>query len=295
MRLKLDARARRWLRRIPVVNVYSVAELVLMGALAVQCARFVWVVATPVGPVGDWRPAGVTLPGSPAAILNQFDPFFRLNAPQAGPATVTPLQLTLFGIRLDEATGRGSAIVAGADGVQKSVAVGEEIQPGVTLKAVAFDHITLDRAGTAEDLFLDQSDAPPANAAIPGGAAAAGTDFGSRAAGAAPVLGGGPAPAGGGTGLAIGQLRQEIGFIPRIDGGRVSGLVVRPQGSGAAFRQAGLREGDVVTAIGGRAVSGSGDLDRIATDYAGGGNVPITVERGQQTLALAITIAAPSK
>src|SRR6478735_4521004 len=96
MRLKLDARARRWLRRIPVVNVYSLAELVLMGALAVQCARFVWVVATPVGPVGDWRPAGVTLPGSPAAILSQFDPFFRLNAPQAGPATVTPLQLTLF-------------------------------------------------------------------------------------------------------------------------------------------------------------------------------------------------------
>lgn len=293
MRLKLDARARRWLRRIPVVNVYSVAELVLMGALAVQCARFVWVVATPVGPVGDWRPAGVTLPRLPAAILGQFDPFFRLNAPQAGPATVTPLQLTLFGIRLDEATGRGSAIVAGADGVQKSVAVGEEIQPGVTLKSVAFDHITLDRGGTAEDLFLDQSDAPPAAT----GAAPGTPDFGSRAAGAAPVLGGGPtgAAAGPGTGVPVGQLRQEIGFIPRIDGGRVSGLVVRPQGSGAAFRQAGLREGDVVTAIGGRAVSGPGDLDRIATDYAGGGNVPITVERGQQTLALAITIAAPSK
>ncbi|RSU51157.1 type II secretion system protein N [Sphingomonas sp. S-NIH.Pt15_0812] len=291
MRLKLDARARRWLRRIPVVNVYSLAELVLMGALAVQCARFVWVVATPVGPVGDWRPAGVTFPGSPAAILSQFDPFFRLNAPQAGPATVTPLQLTLFGIRLDEATGRGSAIVAGADGVQKSVAVGEEIQPGVTLKAVAFDHITLDRGGTAEDLFLDQSDAPPPPP--PTGTAPAGPEIGSRAAGAIPVLGGGPAPAG--TGVPVGQLRQEIGFIPRIDGGRISGLVVRPQGSGAAFRQAGLREGDVVTAIGGRAVSGPGDLDRIATDYAGGGNVPITVERGQQTLALAITIAAPSK
>lgn len=291
MRLKLDARARRWVRRIPVVNVYSLAELVLMGALAVQCARFVWVVATPVGPVGDWRPAGVTLPGSPAAILSQFDPFFRLNAPQAGPATVTPLQLTLFGIRLDEATGRGSAIVAGADGVQKSVAVGEEIQPGVTLKAVAFDHITLDRGGTAEDLFLDQSDAPP-----PTGAAPAGPEIGSRAAGATPVLGGpSPAGAGAGAGVPVGQLRQEIGFIPRIDGGRISGLVVRPQGSGAAFRQAGLREGDVVTAIGGRAVSGPGDLDRIATDYAGGGNVPITVERGQQTLALAITIAAPSK
>jgi general secretion pathway protein C len=27
MRLRLDARGRRWLRRLPVVNVYSVAEL----------------------------------------------------------------------------------------------------------------------------------------------------------------------------------------------------------------------------------------------------------------------------
>lgn len=274
MRLKLDARARRLLRRLPVVNVYSVAELALMAGLAVQVARLFWVAVTPVGPLGDWRPAGVQLTGSPLSILSGFDPFFRLDAPAAGPATVTPLQLTLFGIRLDEATGRGGAIIAGPDGVQQSVAVGDEIQPGVRLKAVAFDHVTLDRGGAVEKLFLDQSGAvptPPAPAASP--------------APAAP-----PAPAPGG--VPVGRIRDEIGFIPRIDGGRISGLVVRPQGSGELFRQAGLREGDVVTSIAGRPVTGAGDLDRLARDFAGGGYLPITVERGQNTLPLTITIAA---
>ena len=160
MRLNIDARTRRILRRLPVVNVYSLAELLLIAGLATQCARLLWTLVTPVSPLGDWRPAEISVPGRPYDVLAGFDPFFRLGGAQPGPATVTALQLTLFGIRVDEASGRGSAIVAGADNVQKSIAVGEEIQPGVRLKAVAFDHITIDRGGTTEDLFLVQSDAP---------------------------------------------------------------------------------------------------------------------------------------
>jgi general secretion pathway protein C len=270
MRLKLDARARRLLRRLPVVNVYSVAELALMAGLAVQTARLLWVLATPVGPLGDWRPAGVTVPGSPIALLTSFDPFFRLQQTAAGPATVTALQLTLFGIRLDEATGRGSAIVAGPDGVQQSVAVGDEIQPGVRLKAVAFDHITLDRGGAEEDLFLDQSGPTSSGEASPGGGPPAERPImpGRGIEGPPPLPG---AAVGARGGVPVAQLRQEIGFIPRLDGGRISGLTVRSQGSGQLFRQAGLRDGDVVTSIAGRPVSGPGDLDRIASDFSGGG------------------------
>ena len=295
MRLKLDARARRLLRRLPVVNVYSVAELALMAGLAVQTARLLWVLATPVSPLGDWRPAGVTVPGSPIALLTSFDPFFRLQQAATGPATVTALQLTLFGIRLDEATGRGSAIVAGPDGVQQSVAVGDEIQPGVRLKAVAFDHITLDRGGAEEDLFLDQSGPTPSDPSS-GGMSGTGPPT-DRPSMPGRGMEGPPPPPGatGARGVPVAQLRQEIGFIPRLDGGRISGLTVRSQGSGQLFRQAGLRDGDVVTSIAGRPVSGSGDLDRITADFSGGGNIPITVERGQNTLPLAITIAAPSR
>ncbi|MEG3085796.1 type II secretion system protein N [Sphingomonas sp. PB4P5] len=275
MRLELDARARRLLRRLPRTNLYSALELLLLGALAVQCARLLWVIVTPVGPLGDWRPVQPGVAGSPIEILRGFDPFFR-SAPSTGqPAAVTSLQLTLYGTRIDEAVGGGAAIVAGPDGVQMSVEVGDEIMPGVRLKAVAFDHVTIDRGGVSEDLFIDQSGAvatvvppPPAIGAAPG----------------AP-----PPPAGGGIKLV--QLQSDIGFIPRVDSGRVSGLVVRSQGSGAAFRAAGLRDGDVVTAIGGRAVSGPGDIDRLAAQFGNGGTLALTVERGTDTLPLSLTIA----
>jgi general secretion pathway protein C len=276
MQLKLDARARRWLRRLPVVNVYSIAELALLALLAVQGARLFWTIVTPVAPLGDWRPAALAVPGNPGDVIAGFDPFFRLDPVQTQPGTVTSLQLTLFGTRVNEASGGGSAIIAGPDQQQMSYAVGDEIVPGVKLKAVAFDHVTLDRGGADEDLFIVQGDTappPPGTAPAPG----------------APSSPPGVAPAQPAIGAA--QIRQEIGFIPRIDGGRVSGLVVRPQGTGALFRQAGLREGDVVTSIGGRPVSGPGDLDRIASDFAGGGAIPITVERGSQTLPLSLTIA----
>ena len=264
MRLRLDGRTRRLIRRMP--NVYSAAELLLIAALAVQGARLVWTVATPVSPLGDWRPAAATLPGSAYDVLTGFDPFFRLSGTDA-PGQVTSLRLTLYGTRIDDAMGRSSAIVAGPDGIQQSVAIGQEVAPGVRLKAVAFDHVTLDRGGAAEDLFLDQSGH------------------------VAPAQPGAPPSVGAPAGASVSQLRSEIGFVPRLENGRVSGLVVHPQGSGALFARAGLHDGDVVTSIGGRPVGGPGDLDRVAADFAAGGNVPIVVERGTQTLPLGIPLA----
>ena len=269
MRLNLDARSRAILRRLPVVNVYSLAELALLALLAVQCARLTWVMATPVAPLGDWRPAEPAIPADPAGVLRDFDAFFRISGAQ-DTRTVTSLNVRLFGVRVDEASGRGSAIVAGPDGVQKSVSVGEEIVPGVKLAAVAFDHVTIERGGVPEDLFLVQADAAPA----------------------APTLGeepgSGPARPGG---ITADQFATEIGFVPRIDGGRVSGLAVRPQGSGGAFRAAGLRDGDVITSLGGRPVTGQSDLQRITRDYPRGGAVPLVVERGGATLPLTVQVA----
>jgi general secretion pathway protein C len=277
MRLSFDARARALLRRLPVVNVYSVAELVLLGALAIQCARLVWTVVTPVTPLGEWRPAGVSLPASPADVLRGFDPFYRISgaATAGGPAVVTSLQLKLYGTRIDEAMGRGSAILAGPDGVQKSVAVGEEIMPGVILREVAFDHVSIERGGAREDLFLDQS----------GGGAPATPVSGSNTTSAAST------DASASSGITVQQFQSDVGFVPRVEGGRINGLVVRPQGSGAAFRAAGLREGDIVTQIGGRPVQGPADIERLATQFSGGGLMALTVDRGGQTLPLSVQVA----
>ncbi|WP_277971338.1 type II secretion system protein N [Sphingomonas echinoides] len=290
MRLVLDARARAILRRLPVTTVYTGVELVLIAVLALQCARLVYAVVTPVGPVGIWRPEQGVIPGSPQALLRGFDPFFRVSGGDAaGPAAVTTLQLTLYGTRIDEAQGGGSAIIAGADGVQQSIGVGQEISPGVILKAVAFDHVSIERGGRSEDLFITQAEQAPAPAVVPAGA---------------PLVGGGDAPASAGApppplpnatpspqGISAAQVRSDIGFIPRIDGGKVSGLTVRSQGSGAAFRAAGLRDGDIVTQIGGRPVSGQADLERLGPQLARGGAISLLVERGGQVVPLTLTIA----
>ncbi len=164
MRFGLDARAHRLLRRVPRTSVYSLLELLLLSLLAVQGARLMWAVVTPLGPLGDWRPAGA-LPSAPAsaAALTGFDPFFRLSN-AAGPVAVTSLNLKLFGVREDRAAGRGSAFIGLPDGAQRSIQVGEEVVPGVTLVGVGFDSVTLSRGGAGEQLFLDQSSpAPVAN------------------------------------------------------------------------------------------------------------------------------------
>jgi general secretion pathway protein C len=268
MRLNLDARTRAILRRLPVVNVYSAAELVLLALLATQCARLTWTIATPVAPLGDWRPSEPSIPADPASVLRGFDAFFRISGTEA-PRAVTSANVKVFGVRVDEATGRGSAIVAGPDGVQQSVSVGGEIAPGITLKAVAFDHITIVRGGAPEDVFIEQTDAAPA----------------------APTLGSTPAATPLPGGVTADQFATQIGFVPRIDGGRISGLAVRPQGSGEAFRAAGLREGDVITSLGGRPVTGQADLQRITRDYPNGGAVPLVVERGGSTIPLSVQVA----
>ena len=279
MRLSPSPRLRALLRRIPALNLYSAGELLLLAVLAIQCARLFWALVTPVGPIGDWRIAQAGVGGSPVAILRGFDPFFRVSGAQNATSAVTSLQLTLFGTRIDDASGLSSAIIAGPDGVQNSVGRGEEIVPGVRLKAVAFDHVTIDRGGKAEELYIDQSGGatPATNATAPIAGAPVVPVVGSAAEGMPP-------------GVTASQLKSDIAFTPRIDGGRVSGMVVRAQGNGAAFRSIGLKDGDVVTAAGGRAIAGPADLDRVFSGLTPGSSVSITVERGAQTLALAVLI-----
>lgn len=88
-------------------------------------------------------------------LLARLDPFFPVRADPAGSLPVTALPISLHGVRADSATGRGSAIIASGDGVQKVYSVGETLVDGVTLAAIAADHVVIDRGGTREALWLD--------------------------------------------------------------------------------------------------------------------------------------------
>ncbi|WP_211325779.1 type II secretion system protein N [Hephaestia caeni] len=134
-----------------------------MIGLAVAVARLVWAIATPVGPLGTWQPRQpVDLPvGARLASFARFDPFYRTAPDDDGAQAVTSLPLKLMGVRINEATGLGSAIIATPDDVQTSYAVGDEITGGARLKAVAIDHVVIDKGGADELLYLDQSEPAP--------------------------------------------------------------------------------------------------------------------------------------
>ncbi len=139
-------------------GIFTLIAGVLGVLLLIQLIRLVWLFVTPLGPVGGWQAGEIQVlsPESRLALFSSFDPFFpTANAVDAN--VVTSLQLTLYGIRMNEASGLGAAILAGTDGVQENYAIGDEILPGVTLEAVRFDHVIIDRSGTRESLYLDQS------------------------------------------------------------------------------------------------------------------------------------------
>jgi general secretion pathway protein C len=271
MRLAFDSR--RLIGRARGVNGWTLLEAALIALVAVQTARLIWTAVTPVGPLGDWRPAG-SEPVS--AALGEFDPFFRLSG-AGGPVTVTSLNLKLFGIRQDQASGQGSAIIAGSDGQQRSVAVGEEVEPGVTLKAVDFDSVTISRGGAEEQLFMDQSGAP-ATAAPPGAPA--------PAAPTPPVVNPTTSVEPGGPPVPPSKLYpNEVSMAPRMNGTQLTGVTVRPQGNGEGFRALGLAPGDVVLAVNGRRIQSPEQARNLAADL-GSARVTLQVERDGRVMTL---------
>lgn len=246
-------------------------ERLMLGLLILQLARLLWAVVTPVGAYGPWegRQAQLLSPAARAALFSSFDPFFRAGmADQSGGAVVTSLALTLHGIRVNEGSGLGSAIIAGPDGLQNSFAVGDEIMPGVVLKGVAFDHVSIDRGGSQEQLFLDQTaDAP---VATPVDAA---TDTSPASATLADSPGATPT---------ADAIRRDVGAAPRMQGGRVTGVVLTSRGP--AFAAAGFQPGDIVTAVNGQPVSS--DIQALQRLIIPGARLSFQVERGASTASI---------
>ena len=233
----------------------ALLEFALLAMLGVALARLVWAIITPVGPVGNWQPPRPTT-STDTSIIGSFDPFFRQTGGAAS-AEVSSLGLTLLGTRVDTVSGRGSAIIAGSDGMQSSYAVGDEISPGVRLLAVTFDAATLDSGGRRESLFLDQS------------------------AGGTPVT---PESAGVTTQA---RLAADILATPRLQGTAITGYVLTPKGSGVAFLAAGLQPGDVLVNVGGTPVASISDPAALTRRLDAGG-VGITVERAGSRVNLQI-------
>lgn len=264
--------------RLALPPLHDVLWWVLASVTAGLAAALFWALVTPVSPLGGWQPAGVRemSPTARAALFASLDPFNRTPPASVAPGqgAVTSLALTLFATRATPGSG-GSAIIAGADGVQNVFRTGAEVEPGVTLAGVAFDHVELSRNGARELLYIDQSGPAPSAQGV---------------VAANPVAVPGQAAAAGG-GISIDRLRQGVNFGPRAEGGKVVGLEVLSSGDGAVFRSAGFQPGDVITAVDGKPVTGAGDAALLSGAMRPGASISVTVRRGDRQLPLAITLA----
>lgn len=275
MSQSLDNRVQHMLRRLPRTGWFTVLEIILIAVLAIQCARLVWAVVTPVGPVGEWRSdAAVPALAAPDMILLEtFDPFFRLEGNAR--VVVTDLDLRLFGVRMDEASGRGSAIIALPNDEQDSFSVGDEIMPGVMLEAVDFDFVTISRNGSSEQIFLDQSSTSPSSQASTS-AATSRTQLPTVST---------PARSASAQRIAPSALAAGTQISPRREGNRLTGIILQPSGGNAdALRAAGFEPGDVIVSINGERVQDMGQAVTFANNL-GTGDRFVQVERNGETIS----------
>lgn len=241
------------------------AELAIVLLLGLQAARLAWLLLPPASLGTLPAEAAPDLPVQPTRLA--IDAFH----PQRGPvASADTSGLRLFAVR--PAAGGGSAILAMADGPQRSIAVGADVVPGVTLAEVLPDHVVLDSSGRRSELRFARPDAAPTTRAP-----APAPPVPAATAAAPPSA---PAPAAGPQ-INPAELLAGMGLRPEEADGRITGYTVIPRGNDAVLRQAGLQAGDVLLSVNNEAL----DPERhaaLAGTLAGADTITFTFRRDGQ-------------
>lgn len=259
----------------------SAASAVLAVALGAQLAKLVWAFV----PVPAWTPP----PAVPQDQGSAREPvnlslivgahlFGRYEVPKTEAAIAeapdTRLNLKLLGILADTEAEGSRALIEGSGVEEKPYAIGDDLTRGVTLQAIFPDRVILSRAGQLETLRLEK-DRP--STAADGRYLEASTADDNSAVDSAQLsriretLLADPS-----------RAQQFIRVVPANVGGNQRGYRIYPGRDRSLFSAAGLRPGDLVTAVNGvelndpaRALQLLGELSQATT-------VNLTVERGGQ-------------
>lgn len=180
-------------------------------------------------------------------------------------APETRLNLQLQGILAAEDDAPSLAIIRSGQ-TEKIYAPGDTVSGGARVHAILADRVILRRSGQLETLRLPRL-----------GDKLEGIEISESApvedAGAAPLELGEPLP------RDPESLAELIRYRPILRDGSIYGFQVQPGQDRAAFVKAGLRPGDIVTAVNGTALNDPAEATQLMSKLQEADNITLTLER----------------
>lgn len=286
--------ATRFLERVDATRLAGWVTVFLILLLAYALARLTWALLAPAPltlPVPVVPPTQVAAAGNaeaPAAsalarvaALHLFGQAEVREAETVAVPADTPdtrLNLSLKGVVAATPVERGLALIADERGNERHYAVGAELPGGATLEQVHGDRVVLRRAGRFEQLRL------PRDAPLSGEAPAVLVPEPMAQPGAIPEA-----------------TRQQwledprtlfdmVQAQPVMQDGSIRGFAISPRRDARAFRQAGLRPGDVVTSINGVTIAGMTDPAAMMELLAGASELRLDIERNGRPESVVIQV-----
>lgn len=255
--------------------------LLLVVVLAQQTASLLWTLM-PLPKSAAWSPApGFVDPAPTRAALN-VDALaaahvfgqYQATASSASLANApdTQLNFTLLGILAGSTERESLALIAKDANDEAPYAIGDDVASGVNLQAIFSDRVILSRNGRLETLRLDKDSATSAPL------------FNTSSTASEPQEGT-PAAA-----QMLAQIKEQIvtdpskaaSFIrvqPINSDGGLKGYRVYPGPERAAFNAAGLKPGDVVTAINGTPLNDPGQALQLLQSMTQASSMSLTIDR----------------
>lgn len=275
----------------------SAAALLLAMLTGSLVAQLGWALVPP--PDNVWQPVPrqpanaantESGPGFDLQALVEAELFGRYKAEEAAPDTAiedapeTRLSLELLGVYAADEPSMSRAIIASAREEAKIYAIGDTISRNVTLHSVLADRVIISREGTLETLRMERdalgetaaARSEPANAMDSGTLTARDPE---KLAEIRNELLQNP-----------GKVTDYIRVVPASSGGRQQGYRVYPGRERALFEAAGIRPGDLVTAVNGVPLDSAQRAMSLLNELRDARSINVTVERGgnEQNYTLSI-------
>lgn len=193
-------------------------------------------------------------------------------------APETRLKFTLKGVFADSRKESAMAIISSGSNDEKSYRVGEMVASAATLHQILADRVILERSGQLETLYLPKDadislPAPAFQRAVP-----------SNITNVSPATRDpGSTPMGGVRKQLMDNPQDALQLInaqPVMENGQLTGFRVSPGKDRALFARAGLRPGDVVTAVNGMQLSDATQMGQVFQQLKSAQQLQVTINRG---------------